>query len=69
VVHYVRPYFEANVKALATVARHHWAPSSEGLISLVKGGKMLKGGKGRFAWSEPLRYADVDKEKEVGEKK
>jgi hypothetical protein len=25
IVHYVRPYFKANVKALATVARHDWS--------------------------------------------
>ena len=47
--------FEATMKALATVARHDWTPSSEGLISLVKGGKMLKGGKGRFASSDRCR--------------
>jgi hypothetical protein len=69
VVHYVRLYFEATMKALATVARHDWTPSSEGLISLVKGGKMLKGGKGRFASSDPLPYADINQEKEKGKKK
>jgi hypothetical protein len=69
VVQYVHPYFEVNVKALATVARHNCMLSSEGLISLVKGGKMLKGGKGRFASSDPLPYTDIDKEKEKGKKK
>jgi hypothetical protein len=34
------------VKALETVARHDWTSSSEGLISLAKGGKMLKGERG-----------------------
>jgi len=69
VVHYVRPHFEANVKALATVARHDWTSSSEGLVSLAKGGKMLKGGKGRFASSDQLLYAEIDKEKERSKKK
>lgn len=67
--YYVRPYFEANVKALATVARHDWTPSSEGLFSLVKCGKMLYGGKGGFASSDLIPYADIDKEKEKGKKK
>lgn len=49
--------------------RHDWTSSSEGLVSLAKVGKMLKGGKGRFASSDPLPYADIDKEKEKSEKK
>ena len=57
-VHYARPYFEANVKALETVAIYDWTPSSEGLISLMKGGKMMKGQKGRFASSDPSPYAN-----------
>jgi hypothetical protein len=57
------------VKALAPVASHDWTPSSEGLISLVKGGKMLKGGEVRFASSDSLPYAGINKEKEKGKKK
>ena len=63
-VHYVHPYFEAKVKALGTVSRRDWTSSSEGLVSLVKGGKMLKGGRGGVASSDLLPFAEIDKEKE-----
>ncbi|KIM73131.1 hypothetical protein PILCRDRAFT_15515, partial [Piloderma croceum F 1598] len=50
VVHYVRPYFEANERE---GAGNWWED--------------VEGGKGRFASSDPLSYADIDKEKEKGE--
>jgi hypothetical protein len=57
------------VKALATVSRLDWTSSSEGLVSLAKGGKMLKGGKGKFASSDPLPFAEIDKEKSTKKKR
>jgi len=39
------------------------------LNNLAKGGKMLNGGKGRFASSDPLPYVDIEKGKEKSEKK
>jgi hypothetical protein len=63
VVHYVRPCFKANVKALATVARHDWTPLSEGLINLVKSGKTLKGEGREVCIERLLPYADIDQEK------
>ena len=52
IAHYIRPYFEARIRALRVVSRDHWQSSREGFVPRV--GRKLS--KGRLVASDPLTY-------------